>query len=54
MAKQKVTKESTKVPAKEAKKPRSSEALGVCEKAFSSESARLNDEDEPCEDGIQR
>jgi hypothetical protein len=38
----------------EAGEPELSKGLGVCDKAFSPETARLEDKDEPCEDGIQR
>lgn len=54
MANKKLSKDTTTKPKDKAKEGDSSEALGVCEKAFSPESARLKDKDEPCEDGIQR
>jgi hypothetical protein len=54
MIKQKVPEDTSTIQEKGAKGPKESNDLGVCEKAFSPESARLKDKDEPCEDGIQR
>jgi hypothetical protein len=55
MAKKQGTKKESAKQKDKAKENTSSKApLGVCEKAFSPESARLEDKDEPCEDGIQR
>jgi hypothetical protein len=54
MTEQKITRDSAAGPEKKPKETEPSNGLGVCDKAFSSETTRLEDKDEPCEDGIQR
>jgi hypothetical protein len=54
MSKEKRSKETIMKPKDKAKAPKTADPLAVCEKPFSPESARLEDKDEPCEDGIQR